>query len=440
MRDNKTLVYGSSYDRGVEHLLKMWPDIKKEVPEAKLRIFYGWVLFDRVYGDNPERQAWKEKINKLMEQDGITHLGRISHEACVKEMETAGIWAYPTHFGEISCITGMRAQAYGAIPVVINYAALTETVQYGVKIEGDIYEPEVKAQFVKELVALLKDDKRQEEIRKEMMPWAKKKFAWSEVAKQWDAEFKSPASLEKQVEELMEDNQTLKAWELVKDTDSALKDRVWLRVRHAFEPEAYRAYYEHDLVEIPLNEDDAVEAQRLFPRFNWVVPKILEKKPKTMVDLGCADGALTLTLAKHGIKCTGVNLYKPSVDLANERAKRLGYPATFVHEDIFEHKGKYDVAVMMEVLEHLPDPKKGIEYALNLLTPNGTLYISTPRTDHLGVELHKQEVGKKHWDDGKPSGHLRLFTEDELKALIAPHKIVEFVVDAERCMLVEIQK
>lgn len=191
MRDPKTVIYGSSYDRGLEHLLKMWPDVIKEVPDAKLRIFYGWDLFDKVYGNNPERQSWKDKMNKLMEHPSITHLGRISHEACEKEHKNAGVWAYPTHFGEISCITAMRAQALGSVPVVINYAALEETVQHGVKVEGDIYEPEVKEKFTKELIKLLKSEKRQKQIREKMMPWAKKKFAWSQVAKQWDKEFKN---------------------------------------------------------------------------------------------------------------------------------------------------------------------------------------------------------------------------------------------------------
>lgn len=189
MRNNKTVIYGSSYDRGLQHLLQIWPEVIKEVPDAKLRIFYGWDLFDRVFGNNPERQAWKDKMNKLMDQPGITHLGRISHGSCITEHENAGIWAYPAHFGEISCITAMRAQAYGSIPVVVDYAALEETVQYGVKVHGDIYEPEVKEQFTKELIALLKDDKRQEEIREPMMKWAREKFSWKNVANQWNEVF-----------------------------------------------------------------------------------------------------------------------------------------------------------------------------------------------------------------------------------------------------------
>lgn len=190
MRNKNLIVYGSSYDRGLEHLLKMWPDIKKEVPEAELHVFYGWQLFDIAYPDNPERKAWKEKMNELMKQPGITHLGRLSHEAVKKEFETAAIWAYPTHFGEISCITAMKAQANGAVPCVIDYAALKETVQFGVKIKGDIYDPETKELYKNGLIALLRDEKYQEDVRAEMIPWANEHFSWESVAKQWSEEFK----------------------------------------------------------------------------------------------------------------------------------------------------------------------------------------------------------------------------------------------------------
>ena len=136
MNDPKKVIYTSSYDRGLEHLLKIWPDVVKAVPEAELHVFYGWDLFARFYGDNPERMAWKKKIDDMMEHKGVTHHGRVSQPQIVKEMKKCGIWAYPTHFGEISCITAMKAQALGCIPIVINYAALETTVQFGVKIKA----------------------------------------------------------------------------------------------------------------------------------------------------------------------------------------------------------------------------------------------------------------------------------------------------------------
>ncbi len=440
MNDPKTIVYGSSYDRGLEHLLDMWPDVLKEVPDAKLRIFYGWDLFDKGYANNPERMAWREKMNEKMRQQGIIHLGRISHEACKVEMENAGIWAYPTHFGEISCITAMRAQAYGATPVVVNYGALAETVQNGCKVDGDIYEPEVKQEFQEKLIWLLKNPMTDEQ-REGMMKWAKEKFAWSKVAKQWDCEFKAYGDIEAQLEELMDNNQALEAWELVKDTDYPKKDRVYLKVKHAFEPDSYNKYYSEELAEEPKPDQLAFDCTNLYPRFNWIMDKLSVQKPKTLIDLGCADGYLSLTVAKKlGTECTGYNLYKPSVKIANGRAENNNLPAKFICDDLFNAKGKYDAVVLMEVLEHLPDPEKAIKHCMSLVNDGGVFYLSTPSTKHVGIAEHKANASREGWDDGKPSGHLRMFTYDQIHALLKGYSIEELQLDSDGCWNVEVRK
>ena len=191
MRNNNWCIYTSSYDRGLEHLLKMWPDIRKAVPKAELHIFYGWQLFERFYANNPASMAWKEKMDKMMEADGITHHGRLPQPEIEEWYKKCGVWAYPTHFGEINCISAMKAQAWGAVPVCINYAALKTTVQYGKRIDGDIYEPEVQEEYKKALIRMLERHDLQEKIREPMMKWAKDTFAWSKVAEQWFKEFKS---------------------------------------------------------------------------------------------------------------------------------------------------------------------------------------------------------------------------------------------------------
>jgi len=192
-RDSHKVFYGSSYDRGVEHLLAMWKSVKKAVPEATLEVCYGWNLFDKVYHDNPERQAWKAKINKLMQQDGITHHGRVGHPELEEIMSECSIWAYPTHFYEISCITAMRAQMLGTIPVVTNYAALEETVQHGTKVDvsdEDIYESSKKEEYTKALIDMLQAKTKQGIVREDMVRWANENCGWGLVAKQWDEVFK----------------------------------------------------------------------------------------------------------------------------------------------------------------------------------------------------------------------------------------------------------
>lgn len=190
MRNNKRIIYTSSYDRGLEHLLEMWADIRKTIPDAELEIFYGWQLFDKFYSGNPASMAWKAKIVELMGQEGIIKHGRLSQTELEEEMKTCGIWAYPTHFGEINCISALKAQAYGCEPVVINYGALQETVQFGRKVAGDIYDDETKEEFKKQLIDALQNPM-SDEKREEMMQTTQEKYNWGKLASDWTEVFKN---------------------------------------------------------------------------------------------------------------------------------------------------------------------------------------------------------------------------------------------------------
>jgi 2-polyprenyl-3-methyl-5-hydroxy-6-metoxy-1,4-benzoquinol methylase len=237
----------------------------------------------------------------------------------------------------------------------------------------------------------------------------------------------------------MDDNQALKAWNLVKDTDSPLKERVWLRVKHAFNPDDYKKYYSEQLVENAVSDDLALDCTELYPRFKWLVNNILSKGYKTCVDLGCADGYLPLTLANKGLKTYGVNLYAPSIKIARERASKFNLDASFDVKDIFDAEGKYDAVVLFEILEHLQDPEYAIKKCFELLNDGGSVYISTPSTEHIGITLHKENP-HEGWDDSLPAGHLRIFSREELTKLLKDYKVEEWITDDQGCYLLEVKK
>src|SRR3990167_3616003 len=180
------MFYSSSPDRGLPFLLLHWKEVRKAVPDAELNIYYGFEVYDAIHANNPARMEWKNQVLTMMKQDGIIYHGRVGHDKLNKEISKCGIWAYPTDFTEISCITAMKAQALGAVPVVTNYAALEETVKNGLRIDVDIRTEEGQKEYFDTLIGLLKDPIKQDEIRKPMMPWAKDYFLWSHVAKIWD--------------------------------------------------------------------------------------------------------------------------------------------------------------------------------------------------------------------------------------------------------------
>lgn len=124
--------YFSSYDRGLECLLDMWPAIRKQVPEATLDIYYGWNVFDEFHSKNPQMMKWKwqmiRKLNDLKDL-GVAEHGRVNHQELADAMKQLRVWFYPTEFTEIHCITALKAVEAGMIPVVTKVAALSETVK-----------------------------------------------------------------------------------------------------------------------------------------------------------------------------------------------------------------------------------------------------------------------------------------------------------------------
>jgi tetratricopeptide (TPR) repeat protein len=198
-RDPHSIVYMSSHVRGLQLLYHVWPDVLKEVPDAQLKIFYGWSSYDAVNKGNPERMAWKQKmIDWEAELDNVHDYGKISQAQIVEEIQKAGVWAYPCPFPEISCISAMKAQAGGAIPVSSNFAALEETVQWGTKLKmkelnpktpvGEWDDKELTA-FKNALVSTLKDQDEAE--RQKMMAWSRTNQSWAVVASQWIKEWES---------------------------------------------------------------------------------------------------------------------------------------------------------------------------------------------------------------------------------------------------------
>jgi len=192
-RDAKRLIYASSPDRGLDTLLEMWPAIRKRDPDAELHVFYGFTkTFDEVHKNNQRMRDWKDYVLGLLKQTNVYYHGRVDHQTLAQEFQKSAIWIYPTNFTEISCITAMKAQAAGTIPICTTVAALNETVQHGFKISGPGGAEDERTQktFVNVVCRLMVDVKSQEKIRKDMVPWALHYFSWDTVAQEWSVRFK----------------------------------------------------------------------------------------------------------------------------------------------------------------------------------------------------------------------------------------------------------
>lgn len=106
----KQCFYASSPDRGLETLLAIWPTVYERHPDATLLLTYGAAI----------------KFEK-----GVINLGEVDEETMNEIFRTSDFWLHPCNGGELYCMTGIKAQAAGCIPVIIPRMALSETVRHG---------------------------------------------------------------------------------------------------------------------------------------------------------------------------------------------------------------------------------------------------------------------------------------------------------------------
>lgn len=185
------LFWGSSYDRGLDVLLQIWGDIIAKFPDATLNVCYGWDLFDVATANNPERQHWKSIVVELLKQPGVTEHGRIGKEELKKVREQCGVWAYPTYFEEINCITALECQNDGLVPVTTALGALNETARHGILIpleignaKGGINNPTILKEFQKQLLELMGDKERWDQMSYKCQKFARK-FDWTRISSDW---------------------------------------------------------------------------------------------------------------------------------------------------------------------------------------------------------------------------------------------------------------
>lgn len=108
-------VYSSSPDRGLWHLLRMWPRIRARWPKATLDIAYGMKDWANqvVWFHNRMGQMALELL-ELVSQPGVNDLGKIGQRQLAQIQGEATAWLYPCDTiqpTETGCITAIEAFA-----------------------------------------------------------------------------------------------------------------------------------------------------------------------------------------------------------------------------------------------------------------------------------------------------------------------------------------
>lgn len=120
-------------------------------------------------------------------------------------------------------------------------------------------------------------------------------------------------------------------------------------------------------------------------RISRAIASAFDFHDKTVLDLGCGDGAYTLEFAGLGVRTIiGIDPAAAAIDAAREKAALLGveHKVAFEVGNIYAlepilEKMRFDCIVLRGVLHHLPDPARaiaglaGFSGTVIILEPNG---------------------------------------------------------------------
>ena len=125
------------------------------------------------------------------------------------------------------------------------------------------------------------------------------------------------------------------------------------------------------------------------------------------LDIGFGQGALLDSAARAGWQCHGTE----HSEVAVEKARARGFvtaPETGAFADRF-----FDVVSLIEVVEHVEDPRWFLTEARRVLRPGGCLYVTTPNA----WSVNRWTLGAS-WSIFCPPDHLTIFSPRGLRELL----------------------
>ncbi len=146
----------------------------------------------------------------------------------------------------------------------------------------------------------------------------------------------------------------------------------------------------------------------------WAINNILrEKKDIAILDVGCAKGIVGKILSENNF---------PNVDAVevDEHARKVAKEFYhFIYPSIDNVDKKYDLILLLDVLEHIENPKNFLENLLTKLSPSGKLLLSVPNVAFLLTRLQLLFGNFNYTQKGiLDRTHLRFFTKKTILNLL----------------------
>jgi SAM-dependent methyltransferase len=122
----------------------------------------------------------------------------------------------------------------------------------------------------------------------------------------------------------------------------------------------------------------------------YVLPFVETTKPIgpgiAVMEIGCGEGGVLRAFSDKGAKCLGIDLDPPRIEFANEflADEVAAGKAEFLLKNVYDadflekYRGTFDVLLLKDAIEHIPDQEKFIPYLKNFLKPGGQIFFGFP--------------------------------------------------------------
>jgi len=145
----------------------------------------------------------------------------------------------------------------------------------------------------------------------------------------------------------------------------------------------------------------------LIEKINSILQDVHRKR---VIDIGCGDGRTTLFLAERENLVIGIDISRTRLSRAQQKIVKYAFHTQLVqaYAEAFPVKQeKFDVAVCIEVLEHVVNDDALLQGLASVLKPNAWVLLSIP-TVSLGRYFDMWYLGKPIYGD--PLEHIREFS------------------------------
>lgn len=182
--------------------------------------------------------------------------------------------------------------------------------------------------------------------------------------------------------------------------------------RYTFTARAVRAFPEYEEYFVPYAIKRSLYSSHFYA-FRLV------GKDQRVLEVGCGDGSFGAELAAVGNRVTGVDT-NPAVPLS------AGYQnviAADLEQSVGDHpEGRYDRVLLLDVLEHLRDPRALLQSCKKALSDRGRMIVSLPNTVNFTVRLMVLFGSFRYSNRGILDwSHLRFFTRKTAAELLEEH-------------------